>query len=143
MDVAVKQIELWRTEIDNEPGSMASTLAPLAESGADLQVVMVYRFPGNEDRGAIEVYPISGGEQEKAARRAGLTPFEIPTLLIDGVNKPGLGRAMAEAIAETGINMAFFVAQVVEKRYSAVIGFEGGEDARTAQQILEKVAAAV
>lgn len=143
MDVEVKRIELWRTEVENEPGALAWALAPLAESDADLHVVMAYRFPGNEERGAVEVYPVSGSPQEEAARRAGLGPSGIPTLLVDGANKPALGRAMAEAIAETGINMAFFVAQVVGERYSAVIGFDSEADVRAAQPVLEKVAAAV
>ncbi len=143
MNIDVKRIELWRTEVDNEPGALASALAPLADAGADLDVVMAYRFSGNIEKGAIEVYPVSGRDQEEAARRAGLEPSGIPTLLIEGVNSPALGRAMAEAIAEIGIDIAFLVAQVVGGRYLAVIGFDNEADARAAQPILEKVAAAV
>ena len=40
MAVTVKKAVLWRTQIENRPGMLASTLAPLAEAGADLQVVM-------------------------------------------------------------------------------------------------------
>ena len=46
MAVTVKKAMLWRKEVDNRPGMLASTLQPLAEAGADLQVVMAYRYPG-------------------------------------------------------------------------------------------------
>lgn len=142
-EVEVKRIDLWRMEVANEPGALAAALGPLAEAGADLDVVMAYRFPGNEEWAAVEVYPVSGQEQEAAARRAGLEPSGIPALMIDGANKPGLGRAMAESLAETGINMAFFVAQVIGDRYVAVVGFDNESDARAAHPVLEKVAAAM
>ena len=48
MPVTVKRDTLWRKEIENRPGALAAVLAPLAEAGADLQVVMGYRHPGHE-----------------------------------------------------------------------------------------------
>jgi ACT domain-containing protein len=42
MAVSVKKVTLWRTEVENKPGTLAKILAPLAEAGADLQVVMGY-----------------------------------------------------------------------------------------------------
>jgi hypothetical protein len=41
MPITVKSIVLWRKEIENQPGTLASTLEPFASGGADLQVVMV------------------------------------------------------------------------------------------------------
>jgi hypothetical protein len=43
-------------------------------------------------------------------------------------------------MADAGINLSFFVAQVLEDRYSAVIGFENEEDARKASSIIRKAA---
>jgi hypothetical protein len=45
MSLTVKEITLWPREVENRTGTMASTLAPLAEAGADLRVVMGYRYP--------------------------------------------------------------------------------------------------
>jgi len=50
MAVAVKKAILWRKEIDNRPGMLASTLEPLPEAGADLEVVMGYRYPAERIR---------------------------------------------------------------------------------------------
>ena len=45
MAVTVKKAILWRREVDNQPRMLANTLQPLSEAGADLQVVMAYRYP--------------------------------------------------------------------------------------------------
>src|SRR5437764_15089219 len=128
MAVTVKPIKLWRKEIENKPGALAQTLEPLATEGADLQVVMGYRYPGHEEKAAIELYPIAGKKLSAAAQRAGLNDASIPTLLVQGDNKPGLGHAIARAIAGGGINLDFLVAQVIDDSYSAVLGFDSEAD---------------
>jgi hypothetical protein len=138
MAVTVKKIVLWRREVENRPGALASTLEPLATAGADLQVVMGYRFPGNESQAAIEVYPVSGKKMTAAAEAAGLSASSIPTLLVEGDNKPGLGHALARAMADAGINLSFLVAQVIGRKYTAVVGFESEEDARRASTLIKK-----
>src|SRR2546423_13567362 len=78
MSVMVKKAVLWRKEIDNRPGMLANTLEPLSEAGADLQVVMGYRYPGGKDTAAIELHPVSGRKSTAAAKTAGLAPSPIP-----------------------------------------------------------------
>jgi len=90
MAITVKKTALWRKELDNQPGTIAGALEPLAQTGADLQLVMVYRFPGAE-KGAIKVHPVSGKKVTAAAQNAGLAPSPIPVLLVEGDNRPGLG----------------------------------------------------
>jgi len=139
MPVTVKHITLWRSEVENRAGVLAQTLAPLAATGADLQIVMGYRYPGADNKAAIEVYPISGKKLSTAAANASLASSAIPTLLVEGDNKPGLGHAIAQAIADAGINLGFIVAQVVGRKYAAVIGFETEPDAKKAAQLIKKV----
>ena len=138
MAVTVRKITLWRKEVQNKPGVLAATLEPLAASGADLQIVMGYRFPSNERKAAIEVYPVSGRKAIAAAESAGLSAAEIPTLLVEGDNYAGLGHAIAKAIADAGINTSFMIAQVIGDRYSAVLGFETDEEARQAATLIRK-----
>jgi len=59
MAASAKKIALWRKEVEDRPGSLASGLASLAAAGADLQVVMAYRYPGEENKAAIELYPVT------------------------------------------------------------------------------------
>jgi hypothetical protein len=59
---------------------------------------------------------------------------------VQGDNQPGLAHAIALATAEAKINLDFLVAQVIGKRYSAVIGFESADDAKKATTLVMKTA---
>ncbi|MGE5219277.1 MAG: hypothetical protein ACM3SP_19955 [Chloroflexota bacterium] len=142
MAVIVKKIVLWRKEVENRPGALSSGLASLAAAGADLQVVLAYRYPGEENKAAIELYPVTAKRSVAAAREAGLTASPLPALLVEGDNRPGLGHAISRAIADAGINMDFVVGQVVGKKYSAVFGFGSEEDATKGAALIRKAAAA-
>ena len=139
MPVTVKSIVIWRKEIDNQVGVLARTLEPLQKAGADLQVVMAYRYPGNEEKAAVEVYPVSSKKLTTAATETGLTAASIPALLVEGDNKPGLAHSIAQAVAEAGLNLSFLVAHVVGRRYAATIGFENEADAKKAAALIKKV----
>jgi len=124
MPVTVKNISLWRKEVENQMGTLAHTLEPVAKAGANLHVLMGYRYPGEETKAAIELYPIAGKKVTAAAPEAGLLASSIPTLLVEGDDRPGLG-----------------LAQAVGRRFSAVLGFESEADAKTATPLIKKAAA--
>jgi hypothetical protein len=139
----VKKAVLWRKEIDNRPGMLADILGPLAEAGADLEVVMAYRSPGSTDTAAIELHPVTGRKPIAAAKAAGLAQSPIPILLVEGDNRRGLGHAIAKALGDAGINLSLLMAQVVGRRYSALFGFENQGDATKAAALIKKAAAPV
>lgn len=128
MAVSIRKVTLWRTQVQHRPGALAELLEPLARAGADLQIVMGYRLPGQKDRAVIEVAPVGNRRVAAAAGDGGLAPGGAPTLLVLGDNRPGLANRIARALAESGVNIAFLVAQVVGRRYSAVFGFDGEAD---------------
>ncbi len=141
MPVTVKSISLWRKEVENQVGTLAHTLESVAKAGANLHVLMGYRYPGEGTKAAIELYPVAGKKVTTAASEAGLSASSIPTLLVKGDDKPGLGLAIAQAIAGAGVNMTFFVAQVIGQKFSAVLGFETEADAKAAAPLIKKAAA--
>ena len=141
MPVTVKNITLWRRDLENTPGALATVLEPVARAGADLQVAMGYRIPGQEDRAVIELAPVQGRRSTSAAEGAGLTPSEIPTLVVEGDNRAGLGHRLAQEMGNAGINMAFLVALVVGRRYAGVFGFETQDDAKKAADIIRRSSA--
>jgi hypothetical protein len=141
MAISVKKIALWRGKFANRPGTLARVLEPAASARTDLQVVMGYREPGDTQEAVIEVYPATGRKLTDALKREGVGPSSIPTLLVSGDNRPGLGYAMAQTLADAGINIAFLVAQTVGRKYSAVFGFESEDDATRAVGLLKKAAA--
>jgi hypothetical protein len=140
MAVKVKLITLWRREVENRPGALAETLAPLSGAGANLQVLMGYRHP-TDARATIELSPVTGKKAITAARQAGLSASEIPTVLVEGDDRPGIAHAIARTLADAGINLAFLVAQVVGTKYSAVVGFESETDAKRAAGLIKKLKA--
>jgi hypothetical protein len=142
MPVRVTPITLWRAEVDHQAGMLAQTLEPLAAAGVDLQAVMGYRLPGDRARAAIEVFPIAGAKALSAAQAAGLSEAAIGAVCVEGDNRPGLGHAIAKALADAGINMDFFLAQVSGRRQATVIGFDNREDVDRAIPLLKAAAAA-
>ena len=138
MPVTVKSISLWRKEVENQVGALARTLEPVTKAGANLQVLMGYRYPGEGTKAAIELYPVASKKAIAAASEAGLSASSISTLLVEGDDRPGLGLALAHALTDAGINMTFFVAQAVGRRFSAVLGFESEADAKKATPLIKK-----
>jgi len=139
MAVSVKKIILWRTEVEHKSGVLAGVLEPLASAGVSLKCVMGYRFPGGQ-KAAIELYPVTGKKAVAAAKAGGLAGSSIPALLIEGDDKPGLGYAFSRALADAGVNIAFLVAHVIGRKYSAIAGFENEEDAKKAAPLIKKAA---
>jgi hypothetical protein len=71
MPITVKNIVLWRRELDDKAGVLAGALEPLAGARADLQVVMGYRYPGNQAMAALELYPVTGKNRPPQPRPPG------------------------------------------------------------------------
>ncbi len=143
MAVTVKKARLWRKEVSNRPGALAETLAPLADAGANLKVVIGYAMAENQSAGGVvEVFPVSGKRQNEAARNAGLTEGSAPCLIVEGDDRPGLGHKIAQAIGDAGINLSFVVAQVVGRKFSAVLGFDSEPDATRAAGLIRRIGTA-
>jgi hypothetical protein len=137
MAITVKKTSLFRREIDNRPGTLAQTLQPLADAGADLEVVMAYTI-GN--RAAVEVAPITGKRATNAAEKGGLAETRVPAVIVTGDNRPGLGHSFAHAVGSAGININFLVAHVVGNRFSSVFGFDSEADADRAIPLIKSAA---
>lgn len=139
MAVSVKKAKLWRKELDNRPGTLAKALEPLAAAGISLKTVMGYRFPGDEDRAAVEVWPIEGKKSEDAARKGGLQPFgDVTCLLVEGDDRSGLGARISQTLAENGINIAFVMTLVSGKKYVSIMGFDSERDADKAAPLIKR-----
>jgi|SRR5215831_19939755 len=137
MEVIIRKTLLWKKELDNHPGAIADGLEPLAEAGADLQLVMVYRFP-DARKGAIEVHPVSGRKIISIATSCGFAPSSIPVLLVEGDNCKGLGLKLTKALGDAGISVSFLMAQVIGSRYAALLGFKNDHDAVKAAKLIKK-----
>ena len=142
MAVTVKKIALWRVEMENKPGALAGALAPLAQAGDDLQVVLGYGDPEGSARGIAGVFPVQGKKVIDAAKKAGFALAQTPALLVEGDNRIGLGHVLAQALADAGVNIGYLAAQAIGKKFSAVYGFASDEDAKKGSAIIKKASAA-
>lgn len=141
MPVTVKRVLLWRGVVANRTGALAEILEPIAAAGSDLEVVMGYREPGQIEKAVIELFPVKGRRLTETVEGAGLSPSELPALLVTGPNRAGIGHKVARALADGGINLSFLVAQTVGRSYSAIFGFENDADAKRAAALIRKSAA--
>ncbi|MCA9254301.1 MAG: hypothetical protein KDA33_01630 [Phycisphaerales bacterium] len=137
MAVTVKRATLWTTTTSNTPGSLAASLSPLAEGQVNLDLVMGYSHP-DKAGATIEVFPVEGASPQRAARRAGYRKSGFPCVSIMGQNRVGLGRQIASALAEAGININFFIAQVVRNEYVGMFSFEADSEADLAVKIIRE-----
>lgn len=135
MPISVKSVTIWRKEVAHRAGELAGALRPLAEAGANLQVIMAY---AEGDRGFVEVGPLSGKKVTEAATRAGFTASSKPTLLVEGNDKAGLGCKIATAIAAAGISISYDVTHVIGRKFASVYGFHTEGDARAAAGAIKK-----
>jgi hypothetical protein len=140
MAISVKPITLWRRELRDRPGGLAESLEPLAGAGANVKVLMGYRYPGDPSRAAIELYPVTGSRAVAAAERGGFGEARIPALLVEGDDATGLGHRLSRALADADINLDFVLSQVIGPRFSAVFGFAQQSDAQRAVPLLKKAA---
>jgi hypothetical protein len=137
MAISVKKAVLWRKEVSHEAGQLASVLAPLAQAGVNLRVVMGYTIHGDPAQAAIEVFPVTGKKAATAASQAGLAASSIPCLLVEGDDRLGLGADMARKIADTGVSISFVVAESLGRKFSAIFGFLSAADAATASKAIK------
>ena len=140
MKLNVKQADVWAVTIDDRPGGLLEKLAPLSQSGANLEFIVSRRAPDQPGKGVVFVTPIKGAKQTKAAEMAGFQKAAgLHSLRIEGTDKPGAGSAIAKALADAGLNLSGVSGAALGKRFVAYVGFDTPEDAARAASILKKV----
>lgn len=140
MNIRIKQIRLWRTEVLRRPGALAQALEPLAHNGADLKVVRVREARGGRGRrNVVEVYAGEGQRTSVVAQAAGFSLTKAITLLLQGENRPGFAYAVANAVAWAGIEVVDHEAGVVSNQFSSTLTFASESDAKKAVAVIRKV----
>ena len=139
MDIKVRKVRLWRTEVSRRSGALAAALEPLAQHGADLKVIRVRAAPGRTQRNVVEVYAGDGQRASLAARAAGFSQTPATAVLLQGDNRPGFAYEVANAVAWAGIGVRDYEAGVVGRKFSSTLTFDSESDAAKAATIIRKV----
>ena len=136
----VSQVDVWVAKIDDRPGSLAEKLAPLAETGTDLQFVIARRAAERPGTGVVFLTPLKGAAQLRAAKKAGFEKSKsLRSVRIEGPDKPGIGAKLTLALAEAGINLRGLSAAAMKKRFVMYMAFDDPADATKAARVLRRM----
>jgi hypothetical protein len=137
MAYVVSTVEVWTGEIEDRPGGLAGKLEPLADAGADLEMVIARRQPHLAGKGVLFVGPVTGAKARRAAAAAGLArAADLAALRVEGPNRPGEGSRLTRLLADAGLNMRGLSAAVLGSKFVAVLAFDTGADAGKAARLL-------
>jgi hypothetical protein len=139
MPYTIKKVDVWAGEIADRPGGLASTLAAMNKSGANIEFVVARRAPEKPGTGVVFLTPIKGAKQKSAAQQAGLATSEsLYSVRIEGPDRAGLGAQMTDALAGAGINVRGISAAALGKRAISYLAFDSAADSDAAVKILKK-----
>ncbi len=130
MAIRIRKLTLWRTEVAAPPGCAGDAPGPARRGGGRPAGRDGLPPPGRQVPGGRR----GGTHRQPRGRpspptKAGLRPGRCADAA--GARRQPAGPRQphrARALADSHVNIAFLVAQVVGKRYSAVFGFENEAD---------------
>ncbi len=137
MAYKVSKVEMWTGELVDRTGGLAAKLEPLAEAGADLEVIVARRQPHVPGKGIVFLGPVKGAKGQKAAHAAGLRKStDLVALRIEAPNKPGECHRITRVLANAGINLRGLTATVFGRSFVTALGFDNDADAAKAARLL-------
>ena len=140
MKLDVARVDVWIAKLKDTPGMLSEKLILLSDSGADLDFVFARRSPEKPGTGVAFIAPIEGAKQTKAAKKAGFKKGKrLLALKVSGTNKVGMGAAITEAIAASGISIQGFSAHVIGKKFVLHLAFATTADATKAASTIRKL----
>jgi hypothetical protein len=140
MKLKVSRAVVWAADIEDRPGGLAESLEALGNAGTNLDFILARRAAESPGQGVVFVAPLKGGAQIRAASNAGFLKTEIlHALRVEGANKPGVGGAMARAIANAGINLRGFSAAATGKRFLAYLAFDNAPQTTKAMRAFKRL----
>jgi hypothetical protein len=143
MGFKLDRVHLWSGEVPDRPGGVASKLAALAQSGANLEFILTQRSPDRPGMGMLFVAPVTGPVQVRAARAAGLAETHDPVLLrVEGDNQAGLGHRLTQQWALAGISLQGLTMCVLGNKFVGYAAFDTVADSNRAAAILGDLGAA-
>lgn len=140
MALKVTRVDVWAATIKDKAGGLAEKLAPLAQSGANVEFVIARRAPDKPGKGVVFLTPLAGAAQLRAAKKAGFSKSKsLHSLRIEGANKSGVGAMITEALAAAGVNLRGLSAAAISKRFVAHLALDNAADVAKAMRILKKM----
>ena len=138
MAYKVSKVEMWTGEVADRAGGLAAKLKPLADAGADFEVVVARRQPHLPGKGIVLLGPVKGAKAQKAAQAAGFRKAaDVVALRVEAPNKPGECQRITALLAEAGINLRGLASTVLGRSFATSLGFDNDADATKAARLLK------
>jgi len=139
MKLDITRVDIWVAGIEDRPGGLTEKLRGLAQAGANLEFLLARRAPEQPGKAVVFAAPIKGAKQMKAARELGFhRSNSLHGIRIMTADKPGLGLALTQALADAGINLRGFSGAAVGKRAVFYIAFDISADVGKAVRCLNR-----
>ncbi|MCU0772258.1 MAG: amino acid-binding protein [Verrucomicrobia bacterium] len=139
MNLIIERAYVWVAEIEDHPGGMLQVLKPLKDAGADLDLIITRRAVESPGKALVFVTPLRGERQVAAAAAAGFNVADaIPSLRVQGQNRPGLAADLAATLAEARLNLRGFSAAELGTRFVMYIGLDSEAEAIRAASLLQQ-----
>lgn len=143
MSYKMQRVQVYHTEVPDEPGGISTKLKPLAEAGAHLEYIYSQRSNTKPDVGDLYVAPLTGNGQVEAAKMVGLHMVNEPIVMrLEGTDDSGLAGRLTVAWEKAGINLHGMVLSSFGERFVGYVTFDSVEDANRAAAILAEIGTA-
>ena len=139
MSVSVSTVDVWRGQVDDQPGTLSAGLAALTAAGANLEFT-VARRDDVDGKSAVYTGPIKGAKQTAAAAKANFRKSaKIYALRVEASDRPGLAADVTGAAGSAGVNITEFFGAVQGKKVVAYFWLESSADAAKVAKALKKI----
>jgi hypothetical protein len=139
MKLDISKVDVWVGSIEDRPGGLAEKLHGLGEAGANLEFLLARRAPQQPGKGVVFAAPIKGTKQTKAAKELGFHKSNpLQGIRVMAADKPGLGLALTQALADAGINLRGFSGVALGGRTVFHMAFDTASDAGKAARALRQ-----
>ena len=137
MSFKLDRVHVWSGEVMDQAGGVASKLSLLAQAGANLEYVYTRRTPEKPGTGVLDVAPVTGPMQVRAARAAGLSETNDPVVLrVEGDNAAGLAHRVTQQWAMAGLSLQGLMMSVIGEKFVGYASFDTVADSNRAAAIL-------
>ena len=138
MKLQVTRVDVWVARLKDRAGALAGKLAILSDAGTSLEFLIARRAPDKPGTGVVFATPIKGAKQAAAARKAGFRKTKsLHAVRITGTDRPGLGTAVMNALAQAGINLRGASGAAIGRKAILHLAFDRSADATKAMRILK------
>jgi hypothetical protein len=140
MSFRYDRVHVWSCEVTDKPGGVADKLAALAQAGENLEYVGTRRTPEKPGWGILYIAPVTGPDQVRAARSAGMHEVKNPVVIrVEGDNKAGLAHRLTHEWALAGISFQGLTMAVLGDKFVGYAAFDNSDDANRAATILANI----